>query len=443
MTGPTTWTVAGITGAVSTLLAQHFGSTVWIEGEITNLKRAPNGHVYFSLVEPGSQGPGTPSLSVSLLKWNREQVNTRLTRAGGAFRMSDGVRVRIGGQLEVYGARSLLQLRMVDIDPEFTLGAMASDYARVLSVLETEGLLDLNRQLGVAPVPLRVAVITSLDSAAHADFITELGRTWAGVELVQIDSRVQGRDAPESLRTALGLAIERAVDLIAIVRGGGARTDLAAFDDEFLARAIATSPVPVWCGLGHETDNTVADRVCNLRFKTPTAVAAALTERYQSTLELLADAELFIRESSVARLHHAEELVARISSDLLLAVERSLNTSSQTLESVAATVYQQAGELCGNAELQVATLDRELALLAVAALDREAERLRSFEAMIEANDPRHLFDRGWTMTRTSTGAVASAGSGQPGGELVTTLADGVVRSAVTNVDHSPGASPLP
>ena len=105
-------------------------------------------------------------------------------------------------------------------------------------------------------------------------------------------------------------------------------------------------------------------------------------------------------------------------------------------------MYQQAGELCGNAELQVATLDRELALLAVAALDREAERLRSFEAMIEANDPRHLFDRGWTMTRTSTGAVASAGSVQPGDELVTTLADGVVRSAVTNVDHSPGASPL-
>ena len=225
-----TWSVPEVNEWLTTTIAQAFPDDVWVEGEICNLSRSARGHVYFTLIEPGDdRRSASSSLSVTLFDWYRQKVNLALRRAGGAVRMEDGVRVRIRGHLELYAAKGQVQLRMIAIDPAFTLGDLAVQREKILAALAADGLLDANARIAVIDLPLRVGLVTSLGSAAHADFVHELDASGIGFELI--------------------------------------------------ARAIAASPIPVWTGIGHEIDRTVADEVAHTAFKTPTACAGALVER--------------------------------------------------------------------------------------------------------------------------------------------------------------------
>ena len=274
-----TWSVAELHEALNGLLVHVFGEEVWIEGEMRNLNRSAKGHVYFDLVDAGRDGdPTRPMLSVTLFDKERQAVNRHLTEQGGAVRMGDGIRVRIRGRLNIYGARSSLQLRMSWIDPAYTLGVMGQERDRVLAVLAAEGLLGANAAAPMPLVPLHIALVTSINSAAHADALHELQRAGPGFRVTVVDTRTQGCEAERSIVAALGVAAERGAEVVLLVRGGGARTDLAAFDSELVARAIVASPLPVVTGIGHEIDRTVADEVAHSAHKTPTAAAAAVAD---------------------------------------------------------------------------------------------------------------------------------------------------------------------
>ena len=169
-----------------------------------NLNRSAKGHVYFDLVDPGRDGdPTRPMLSVTLFDRERQMVNRHLTEQGGAVRMGDGIRVRIRGRLSVYAARSTLQLRMSWIDPAYTLGVMGQERDRVLALLAAEGLLGANGAAPMPEVPLHVALVTSINSAAHADALDELRRAGLGFRVTVIDARTQGADAERSIIAAL------------------------------------------------------------------------------------------------------------------------------------------------------------------------------------------------------------------------------------------------
>ena len=238
-----TWSVAELHEALNGLLVNVFGEEMWVEGELRNTKRSANGHVYFDLVDPGRDGEANrPMLAVTLFAKERQAVNRFLTQQGGMVRMGDGVRVRIRGRLNVYAARSTLQLRMSWIDPAFTLGVMGQERDRVLALLATEGLIGANAAAPMPDVALHIALVTSIGSAAHADALDELRRAGVGFRITAIDARTQGADAARSIVAALRSAVERSAEIVLLVRGGGARTDLAAFDTESVARAIAASP---------------------------------------------------------------------------------------------------------------------------------------------------------------------------------------------------------
>ncbi len=302
-----TWSVAELHEALNGLLVHVFGDEVWVEGEVRNLTRSANSHVYFDLVDPDRDGdPGRPMLSVTLFSKERQAVNRHLTAHGGAVRMGDGIRVRIRGRLNIYAARSALQLRMSWIDPAFTLGLMGQERDRVLALLAAEGLLDLNARVAFPAVPLHVALITSVNSAAHADVLDELRRAHLGLRVSVLDARTQGAAAPRSIVAALGAAVDRGAEVVLLVRGGGARTDLAAFDDETVARAIASSPLPVVTGIGHEIDRTVADDVAHTAHKTPTAAAAAVVQRARDFDRELEAAAAQMRTAMRGRLVRAD-----------------------------------------------------------------------------------------------------------------------------------------
>ena len=226
---------------------------------------------------------------MALFRDDRPAVTRALAEVPGA-ELGNDVEVRIRGRVTVYPPTGRYQLVMTGIDPVFTVGGIAANRERVLRALAAEGLLELNAGLVLAPVPLRVGLITSSGSAAYHDFVHELEASGFAWRVAVVDVRVQGAAAARRIKWALGQLAQLDLDAVVVARGGGSRTDLAAFDTELVARAIAGMPVPVITGVGHETDRSVADEVAYPACKTPTACAQLLSARVADFVAGLDDA---------------------------------------------------------------------------------------------------------------------------------------------------------
>lgn len=432
MTDESTWKISQLTEWLNAVVANSLGGEIWVEGEISNLQRSAAGHVYFTLLErdetPERSRSQPHTLSVTLFDWHKTNVNRHLKRTGGNVRMGDGVKVRIRGSIEIYAARSQLQLKMTGIDPVFTLGSLAAERARVLASLRSEGLLEAQASLDIPALPLRLALITSVGSAAQADALDELVGSGIGFDISVLDARVQGADAPESLIRAIEAAELLDVDLICIVRGGGARTDLVAFDDEGVARAIAQCPVPLWVGLGHETDRTIADEVAQRSLKTPTACAGAVIDAAATAAANLDDVwervldltEVALRSTSQRLSLTAARVASSTESDLRRA-DRALVSASVHLSTRATAVLESATRLVGVHEASLVRRCEEV-------LGEQASRLAHVGDLIAAYDPATALARGWSITRTASGTIATAATVTAGDVLYTTVADGVITS---------------
>ena len=256
-----------------------------MRGEVQRITTSRTGHTYFELVEKDSRRERVAArIDVALFKGNAPTINTRLREVPGVTLAPD-IELRIRGRIDYYPTGGRLQLVMTDIDPIFTVGGMAANRERVLRALAAEDLLQRNGGLPLSPVPLRVGLITSKGSAAYYDFVHELERSGFDWRVVLADVRVQGGGAPRRVTWALRAFASVDVDVVVVVRGGGARSDLAAFDSEPVARAIALMPMPVFTGIGHEIDRAVADEVAHSCFNTPTACAQALVEQVCTYLD--------------------------------------------------------------------------------------------------------------------------------------------------------------
>jgi exodeoxyribonuclease VII large subunit len=370
--------------------------------------------------------------------------------------MDDGVRIRIMGPLDLWVPGGRLQLQMQGIDPTYTLGLLASERDRVLRSLATDGLLGRNKELALPTVPRRIGLVTAAGSAAEADFLQTLADSPLTWEVVVVDARVQGAGSERSVAAALLAATGAGVDLVALVRGGGARTDLATFDQEVVARTIATLGVPVLTGIGHEIDTSVADAVAHSAHKTPTACAAAIVDLALTAaarvevawhgIAILAERRMTDEAARVAghATHAARGVRSRLAVEDHRADVASLRlrrTAPAAIDRGAGAVERRAGRAEGAARahlrLHAHTLDALTARIApggTAALRRAGAELAGAGAHLSALDPARALARGWSITRTTTGSVVRRSTDVgPGDTLVTTLADGTVTSTVTPV----------
>ena len=276
--GVPTYTVGELAEAINSALRRRFTDGVWVRGEIQGWsERGP--HAYFRLV--GEDDDGKSAINVQFFANSRMRLRPILNKH--RLRLGDGLKVRIFGHLDYFAPSGQLGLKMSGLDPRFTLGEMALERDEVVRRLVANGLFDANRRTRVPRAPLRVGVVTSTASAAWGDFTHELDRSNLAFRLRVIDVRVQGEWAVDMVSGALRtLTRHDDLDVVVLIRGGGSKTELATFDHESIATAIATSPLPVFTGLGHEVDRSVADEVAHSSLKTPTACAAALVEHEPS-----------------------------------------------------------------------------------------------------------------------------------------------------------------
>jgi exodeoxyribonuclease VII large subunit len=449
-----TWSVTELADAIGNSLRATFREEVWVRGEIRDLSRPQSGHVYFTLTDPDATGPGA-SVAVMLSSRQKGAVNATINEAGGGVRMTAGTDVRIRGRLDWYAPRGQLQLRMTSIDPAYTLGQLEIARADLLRRLDEEGLLTANARHPLPVAPLRIGLITSRGSAAEADFRHELELSGFAFEVLEADTRVQGSDAARSIASALRMLGTHRPDVIALVRGGGARTDLAAFDDEAVARAIAACPVPVLTGIGHETDSAVADEVAHTSSKTPTACATLVVDRVREVAtgiegawasiahragRALARHDERLRSRGSELSHHARHALADRVARLDSVADRSGHAALLGLETAGRRLDGHRGRVSGAArshlraaEVRTDGARRRLAHRAPRALAEAERRLAGVEAQIRALDPERTLARGWSITRRADGEVVRSPADVAVGQSLTTLvAGGEVGSTVTS-----------
>jgi exodeoxyribonuclease VII large subunit len=428
--GVPTFSVGELAEAINASLRRSFTDGVWVRGEIHGWsERGP--HAYFRIVEDTPEG-GRAVLNVQLFAPVRVRMRPMLAKHRMA--LADGMKVRIFGHLDLYAPSGQLGLKMAGIDPRYTLGEMMIERQEVVRRLVASGLYDANRGRSLAAVPLRVGVVTSIDSAAWADFRHELERSALGFHVRVLDVRVQGELAVSMISAAVrSLGRRDDLDVVVIVRGGGARTELAVFDHERIATEIGRCPLPVLTGLGHEIDRSVADEVAHLSLKTPTACATALvervldararTERVWSAIAVTAQGHLARADQ---RLSHAAHGVGRRT---VAAVERA----DERLVARARRVTTASQQVLERQRLRVAAAGAALTR-APRRLDAHVAGLESATTRLRLLDPAHTLARGWSITRRPDGSVVRAADHlRPGDEVITTFATG---SAISRVEDT-------
>jgi len=423
-TGPS-WTVSALLLAVTDALAARFSSVV-VRGEISGFTRASSGHCYFSLKD----ADGAPAL-----------VRCAMFRRAATlldFAPADGQKVLVRGRIAVYEPRGELQMVVESLQREGA-GNLYEEFLRLRARLAAQGLFDEGRRRAIPRMPRTVGIVTSLGAAALHDVLIALARRAPHVSVVIYPSLVQGAEAPRALVSALSIAATRhEVDTLLLVRGGGSLEDLWAFNDERVVRAVAASPIPVICGVGHETDITLSDMAADLRAPTPTAAA-----------ELAAPPapELELQLSALARA-------------LTRSVRRTLDVGGQRLDLIAHRAGRPAQALAGQGgrldamAIRIATgvrrrtetaawtlrpLMHRLVKAGTVDLLRHAAVLDALGARLIAAHPQQVLERGYAWVQGADGRpVLRAADLAPGDAIEAVFADGTASARVQRVDRRVG-----
>jgi exodeoxyribonuclease VII large subunit len=410
---PRIWQVGALCRAVADALEARF-NPVAVRGEISGLSRPSSGHLYFCLKD--SQG----------------QIRCAMfRRAAGLldFAPREGEMVEAWGRLGVYEARGDLQL-VVETMRRAGQGALFEQFLRLKAKLEAEGLFEEARKRDLPAMPRGIGLVTSPQAAALHDVVTALKRRACHVPVVFAPAAVQGASAPGELVAALerlyAQAERGAIEVILLVRGGGSIEDLWAFNDERLARTIVRSPVPVICGVGHETDFTIADFCADLRAPTPTAAAELVARPRQDWLdELQGEFDRLHRvvqrrvDSSQQRLDQAATRLGRPLSRLSSQEVRLGRVAHRLHYAVQARAERERG--------RYAVTQQELAGAVRMRLDQGLLALERAGMRLELLDPNLILQRGYAMLRDGSGMpVTSARSAHPGDQLTAILSDGEV-----------------
>ena len=424
------WGVAALVQAVGDALQARFG-TVRVTGELSACTQAASGHRYFSLKD--AQGHEA-LIRCALFKRSAAQLS---------FVPRDGMKVEAVGRLALYEPRGDLQF-IVESLHLVGAGSLYEEFLRLKGRLQAEGLFDPQTKQALPAHPRRVGVISSLQAAALRDVLAVMARRAPHVEVVVYPSLVQGAEAPAALVHALQQAAQhRLVDVLILARGGGSLEDLWCFNDEQVVRAVAQSPIPLVCGVGHETDVTLSDFAADVRAATPTAAAELATPVREDELQGLAD-----------RAHR-----------LSLSVQRTMDRQAQHLDQLALSVWRPAAVLARHQQglqglqARLATAAREPLRQCALSLQRRASRLMAGHAQqmaqalgrwhqirlrLQAQDPSAILQRGYAWVNDANGApLTSARQASPGQSLQAVWHDGRALVRVESVQPGQARSEGP
>jgi exodeoxyribonuclease VII large subunit len=427
------WPVRELVGQVRELVEQGYGD-VWVEGEISNYRPAPSGHVYFTLKDAEAQLP--------VVLFRRHAMLLR-------FRPEDGLHVLVRGRVSVYEQRGQMQLVAETMEP-VGAGSLQLAFEQLKMRLKAEGLFDAERKRPLPVFPRTAGIVTSPTGAVIRDFLNIVARRHSGLSVLICPVSVQGDSAPAEIEAALAeLNASGLVDVIVVARGGGSLEDMAAFNSERVARAIAASSLPVVSAIGHETDFTIADFAADLRAPTPSAAAELITEAQHKIAEHLATQSHRLERAARFQLLQARQRLTRVPvSSAEGRMNTLLNRLDQRLDDLSFRQEAAVSSRLRRRQLHIADLTaavlrhdprQELGLargrLAACRtrLDRSLERtlhhstarLSALDARLHSLSPLGVLERGYALVLDAQGGVVrTTNQVAPGDQLTTRLSDG-------------------
>jgi exodeoxyribonuclease VII large subunit len=391
------WTVSKLTFFIRKLLEENeVLQDVWVQGEVSNLSRPASGHVYFTLKDS--------SAALKCVMWKTSATRLRIG-------LQDGMEVEVHGRIGVYEVSGQYQLYADQIRPVGE-GALYQEFMRLKSMLETEGLFDPERKRPIPMLPKKIGIVTSATGAALRDMLNTLRRRLPIVEVLLAPSPVQGVEAPPALVKAIQSLALQSPDVILMARGGGSIEDLWAFNDERVVRAVANSPIPIICGVGHETDFTLSDFAADLRAPTPTAAAELATQITLLDLRaLLENQRNRLAAATLSLLADQKNLLSSLTAALRYATpERRILSERQRVDELARRAHS---SLLHRIQLQ-------------------STQVHGMERRLEALNPLAVLARGYAVvTQKGDGSVVTqVAQTRPGQQVQIRVSDGQVDAEI-------------
>lgn len=385
---------------------------VWVAAEVSELKVNYSGHCYMELVEksePTKGGTAIPRAQARAVIWRSQYA-----MLASYFEAETGSRLAVGMKIlakvmvsyhELYG----LSLQIIDLDASYTLGEVERQKQMTIAQLQRDGVWDMNREVELPLLTQRIAVVSSSAAAGYRDFCNELREGGYAFSLTLFDAVVQGQAAEESICRALADVAQHQeeFDAVVLIRGGGSASDLSCFNSYRLCSYVAQFPLPVITGIGHDKDTSVADMVAHTPLKTPTAVAAWLTERMAQQDGWLEEAAMRLAEAAT----------------------RATQREQLRLERISGEVIRLGGTYCERAQSRLAMLREQLSAEVARFIDRRQMFLATAEGVVEGRKPDNILRMGFAIVRCDGRAVKSA-EALAGREVEIELAKGKVKATV-------------
>lgn len=414
-------------------IANAFCDAYWVRAEISEIRENSNGHCYLELIEKDSSGKLIVAKSrASIWADTYRMIKPYFVKETGQ-ELKSGMKVMVQVSIsfhELYGFNCAIR----DIEPSFTIGDLAKKRQEAIRQLQEDGIWDMNRTLNL-PIPLnRIAIITSSTAAGYGDFIDQLTRNKQGYRFRTFffPATMQGDGAAKSIINALDNIYEQQeqFDAVAIIRGGGATTDLLAYDEYELAACCAQFPLPIITGIGHDRDQSVVDMVANTRCKTPTAVAAFLIEQMDET----ASALLSLKESLKSLVNkNFEDAHSRLKNDALAFSQRInilLREEKQEMERKQSKVRYTISLLLMRQVQRIKEANNRIRNVINGKISEEKHHLAISEKAIHLLSPEYILKKGYSLT-VKEGKIVKSHTELNKGDLITSIfADGKKESII-------------
>ena len=427
-------TVSELNHFIRDVLNSGFPKSLWVCGEIQGYDRGKDKkHVFFELCEkdPATRDI-TARIGLVIFAQARPKIDALLKKAENAFELKDDIEVKFLCKVDFYPGHGQVRLIVEGIDPVHTLGKIAQDRQRLISFLKQKGVLDKNKQLALPEVALNIGLITSYDSAAYHDFISELKRSGYAFKIFVVNSIMQGKNTESSVVKALTVLEGKGeVDVIVITRGGGSIAELSCFDSEKIAMTIAQLRVPVLSGIGHEINTTVTDLAAHTFAKTPTAISKFLVERIKGFIEGIDGRQERIIEALGMMLKARRTSLKENAFVLQTKTLGLIKNHHQRLASIAEALVRTPAVRIKASRKLLSDHQENLKKIIYLHLQNSRTKINHYQKLSQMADPQNTLKRGFSITRNQEGhLIRSIKDAKDIKSMTTQLVDGTIDSEI-------------
>ncbi|MEG0948764.1 MAG: exodeoxyribonuclease VII large subunit [Bacteroidales bacterium] len=437
-----------------------FPDRYWVRAELSDVRESGPGHCYVEFVEKENRTGQMIAKARGSIWANRWKLLKPFFEQETNQKFTSGIKVLVEVSVEfheLYGYSLIVN----DIDPSYTLGDMARNRAEILKKLQEEGVKDMNKELELAPLPNRIAIISSSTAAGYGDFMNQLEQNEKGFPFYThlFPAVMQGGQTEASIIDALNriYQYQELFDAVVIIRGGGATSDLNSFDSYQLALNCAQFPLPLIVGIGHERDETVLDAIAHTRVKTPTAAAEFLIGRMDEAYDEVLALESLINQEVNDRLDAESRKLALLTERIPLMVQQRIEREKSRMEVMQTGIVARVNRLVGDEKNKLQLLSARIPQLAqtmvasrrmrleflqeniLRAVPQQIEKaqreLQNMEKIVELVSPEAILKKGYSLTLVNGKVVHQVQDLRRGDRVTTLFADGTAESIITDLNY--------